>query len=135
MKRHSPGEMRRANEQLSCSTLSGLAEAVFFSSNGANAPATEALYKKAVVLAPGYFGHVDPAHGQIHAQLLAGGVQELRKELGETSSAPLRIFCLTAAPLRFGESAPEIPTCCVVLMHFSPRAATCSYFANASCTR
>jgi len=60
--------MRRANEQLSCSTLSGLAEAVFFSSNGANAPPTEALYKKAVVLAPGYFGHVDPAHGQIHAQ-------------------------------------------------------------------
>ncbi len=87
----------------------GLAEVVFFSSNGANVPPTEALYKKAVVLAPGYFGHVDPAHGQIHAQLLAGGVQELRKELGETSSAPLGIFCLTAAPLRSGESAPEIP--------------------------
>ena len=109
MKRHSPGEMRGANEQLSCSTLSGLAEAVFFSFNGANAPPTEALYKTAVVLAPGYFGHVDPAHGQIHAQLLAGGVQELRKELGETSSAPLGIFCLTVAPLRSGESAPEIP--------------------------
>ena len=46
----------------------GLAEAVFFSSNGANAPPTEAMYRKAVVLAPGYFGHVDPAHGQIHFQ-------------------------------------------------------------------
>ena len=84
--------MRRANEQLSCSTLSGFAEAVFFSFNRANAPPTEALYKTGVVLAPDYFGHVDPAHGQIHAQLLAGGVQELRKELGETSSAPLGIF-------------------------------------------
>ena len=39
----------------------GLAEAVFFSSTGAAVPPTEALYKKAVVLAPGYFGHVDPA--------------------------------------------------------------------------
>ncbi|PYT70425.1 MAG: hypothetical protein DMG42_19305, partial [Acidobacteria bacterium] len=37
----------------------GLAEAVFFSSTGAAVPPTEALYKKAVVLAPGYFGHVD----------------------------------------------------------------------------
>ena len=87
----------------------GLAEAVFFSSSGGNVPPTEVLYKKAVVLAPGYFGHVDSAHGQIHAQLLAAGVQELRKELGETSSAPIGIFCLTAAPLRSGESAPEIP--------------------------
>ncbi|HET6179933.1 MAG TPA: hypothetical protein VFE61_23630 [Candidatus Sulfotelmatobacter sp.] len=86
----------------------GLTEAVFFSSSGGNVPPTEVLYKKAVVLAPGYFGHVDSAHGQIHAQLLAAGVQELRKELPETSSAPIGIFCLTAAPPR-SESAPEIP--------------------------
>jgi hypothetical protein len=86
----------------------GLTEAVFFSSSGGNVPPTEVLYKKAVVLAPGYFGHVDSAHGQIHAQLLAAGVQELRKELPETSSAPIGVFCLTAAPLR-SESAPEIP--------------------------
>ena len=87
----------------------GLAEAVFFSSTGATAPPTELLYKKAVVLAPGYFGHVDPVHGQIHAQMLAAALQELRKELGETSSAPIGIFCLTAAPLSPEESAPEIP--------------------------
>src|SRR6478672_10679930 len=33
----------------------GLAEAVFFSATGASVPPTEAFYKKAVVLAPGYF--------------------------------------------------------------------------------
>jgi hypothetical protein len=87
----------------------GLAEAVFFSPTGATVPPTELLYKKAVVLAPGYFGHVDPVHGQIHAQMLEAALQELRKELGEASSAPVGIFCLTAAPLRPEESAPEIP--------------------------
>src|ERR1700751_4287183 len=65
----------------------GLAEAVFFSSTGTSVPPTEVLYKKAVVLAPGYFGHIDPAHRRIHAQMLAGALEELRKELGETSSA------------------------------------------------
>lgn len=87
----------------------GLAEAVFFSSTGATVPPTELLYKKAVVLAPGYFSHVDPVHGQIHSQMLAAAVQELRKELSETSSALTGIFCLTAAPLGPEESAPEIP--------------------------
>jgi hypothetical protein len=87
----------------------GLAEAVFFSSTGGTVPPTEVLYKKAVVLAPGYFGHVDPAHRQIHAQMLAAGVQELRKELGETNSAPIGIFSLSAAPVRPEASVPEIP--------------------------
>ena len=87
----------------------GLAEAVFFSSTGAAVPPTELLYKKAVVLAPGYFGHVDPVHRQIHSQMLAAAVQELRRELAETSSAPTGIFCLTAAPLGPEESVPEIP--------------------------
>jgi len=87
----------------------GLAEAVFFDSTGSSVPPTEVLYKKAIVLAPGYFGHVDPAHGQIHAQMLAAGVQELRQELGESSSAPIGIFALSAAPLGSEASAPEIP--------------------------
>lgn len=87
----------------------GLAEAVFFSSAGTSVPPTEVLYKKAVVLAPGYFGHVDPAHGQIHAQVLAAGVQQLRQELEESSSAPIGIFSLSAAPLKPDASAPEIP--------------------------
>src|SRR5882724_3588425 len=87
----------------------GLAEAVFFSSTGAGVPPTEVLYKKGVVLAPGYFGHVDPAHAQIHAQMLAAGVQEFHRELGETVSAPIGIFCLSAAPRKPEEPAPEIP--------------------------
>src|SRR5580658_4319282 len=36
----------------------GFAEAVFFPSKGPSLPPTEAVYKKAVVLAPGNFGHV-----------------------------------------------------------------------------
>jgi hypothetical protein len=87
----------------------GLAEAVFFASTGTSVPPTEVLYKKAIVLAPGNFGHVDPAHGQIHAQVLAAGVQELGQELGESSSAPIGIFALSAAPLGSEVSAPEIP--------------------------
>ena len=86
----------------------GLAEAVFFSSTGVTVPPAEVLYKKAVVLAPGYFGHFDAAHGQIHAQMLAAGVQELRQELGESSSAPIGIFSLSGAPLRPEAPAPEI---------------------------
>src|SRR6266849_8334863 len=39
----------------------GLAEAVFFSSIDAAVPPNEVLHKRAVVLAPGSFDHVDPA--------------------------------------------------------------------------
>jgi len=87
----------------------GLAEAVFFSSTDATVTPNEILHKKAVVLAPGSFDHVDPAHAQIHAQLLTAGIQELRKELGQTDSAPIGIFCLSAAPLESEEPGPEIP--------------------------
>jgi hypothetical protein len=87
----------------------GFAEAVFFPSRGPSVPPTEALYKKAVVLAPGYFGHADPAHSQVHMRLLASGIQELQKELGETKAAPAGFFCLTTAPLTPAEPAPEIP--------------------------
>jgi len=87
----------------------GLAEAVFFPSKGPAVPPTEALYKKAVVLAPGYFGHVDATHAQVHARLLASAIQELRNELGETKSAPAGFFCLTAAPSAPNEAPPDIP--------------------------
>jgi hypothetical protein len=87
----------------------GFAEAVFFPSQGPTVPPTEALYKKAVVLAPGYFGHGDPSHSQVHMQLLASAIQELRKELGETKTAPGGFFCLTAAPFTPDEPVPEIP--------------------------
>jgi hypothetical protein len=87
----------------------GFAEAVFFPSKGPGVPPTEALYKKAVVLAPGYFGHVDAAHAQVHARLLASAVLELRNELGETKSAPAGFFCLTAARSGPNEAPSDIP--------------------------
>jgi hypothetical protein len=86
----------------------GLAEAVCFSSTGSTVPPTEVLYKKAVVLAPGYFGHTDSVHSQVHLQLLASGIQELQEDLGETKSAPVGFFCLTVAPFTPNEPAPEI---------------------------
>jgi hypothetical protein len=87
----------------------GLAEAVFFPSKGPSVPPTETLYKKAIVLAPGTFSHVDAAHAQVHARLLASAIQELRKEQGKTEAAPAGFFCLTADSLTPNEPAPEIP--------------------------
>jgi hypothetical protein len=87
----------------------GFAEAACFPSKGPAVPPTEALYKKAVVLAPGYFGHVDPAQSEVHMRLLASAIQELQKELGKTKTAPAGFFCLTAAPFPSDESAPQIP--------------------------
>ena len=87
----------------------GFAEAVFFPSKGPAVPPTEALYKKALVLAPGYFGHLDAAHAQTHARLLPSAIQEFRNELGETKSEPAGFFCLTAAPSALNEPPPDIP--------------------------
>ena len=87
----------------------GFAEAVFFPSKGSAVPPTEVLHKKAVVLAPGYFGHTDPVHSQVHLRLLASGIQELQEDLGEAKSAPAGFFCLTVAPFTPNEPAPEIP--------------------------
>jgi hypothetical protein len=87
----------------------GFAEAVFFPAKGPEVPPTEALYKKAVVLAPGYFGHVDAEHGQVHGRLLASGVQQLQNELGEPYGAPAGFFCLTASSFVPNEPPPQIP--------------------------
>jgi hypothetical protein len=87
----------------------GLAEAVFFPAKGSIVPPTEALHKKAVVLAPGYFGHSDPAHSQVHLRLLASAVQELHGDLGEIKSPPAGFFCVTLAPFTPDEPAPEVP--------------------------
>jgi hypothetical protein len=89
--------------------VKGFAEAAFFPSKGPAVPPTEALYKKALVLAPGYFGHGDPSHSQVHMRLLAAAIQELQKELGDAKVAPAGLFCLTAASLTPNESAPEVP--------------------------
>jgi len=87
----------------------GFAEAVFFTSKGPAVPPTEALYKKALVLAPGFFGHGDPSHSQVHMRLLAAAIQELQKELGESKVAPAGLFCLTAAALIPSDPAPQVP--------------------------
>ena len=87
----------------------GFADVVFFPSKGPAVPPNEALYKKTVVLAPRYFGHVDAAHSQVHARLLASGIQQNRNELGEAHSAPAGFYCLTAASFTPNEPAPEIP--------------------------
>jgi hypothetical protein len=87
----------------------GFAEAVFFPSQGPTVPPTEALYKKALVLAPGYFGHGDPSHSQVHMRLLASAIQELQKELGDTKVPLAGFFCLTVAPLTPNEAVPEVP--------------------------
>ena len=88
--------------------FAGFADAVFFPSKSPAVPPTEALYKKTVVLAPGYFGHVDSAHVQVHARLLASGIQQIRNELGEAHSAPAGFFCLTAASFTPNEPPPDI---------------------------
>jgi len=87
----------------------GFAQAVFFPAQGPAVPPTEALYKKALVLAPGFFGHGDPPHSQVHMRLLAAAIQELQKELGESKVAPAGLFCLTAAALIPGDPAPQVP--------------------------
>jgi hypothetical protein len=87
----------------------GFTEAVFFPSKGPTVPPTEALYKKALVLAPGYFGHGDSAHSQVHIRLLDAAIQELQKELGDTKVSPAGLFCLTAAPLTPTDPVPEVP--------------------------
>jgi hypothetical protein len=86
----------------------GLAEAVCLPSSGSPAPPIEVLHKKAVVLAPGTFEHVDPAHAAIHQQMLASGVQQLHTELDEKGPVPSGFFCLSAMPLRENDSPPEI---------------------------
>jgi hypothetical protein len=53
----------------------GLAEAVCYTHSGSPVAPTEALHKKAVVLAPGTFDHVDPTHAEIHERILASGIQ------------------------------------------------------------
>jgi hypothetical protein len=87
----------------------GLAEAIFFPAKGPAVPPTEVLYKKAIVLVPGYFGHTDPVHAQVHLQLLTSAIQELHGDTSETKSTPAGFFCLTVAPLTPEDPVPETP--------------------------
>jgi hypothetical protein len=86
----------------------GLAEAVCFLPGGSSEPPIDVLHKKAVVLAPGSFQHVDPTHAAIHERLLTSAIQQLRGELDEKGSAPSGFFCLSAMPLTEADPPPEI---------------------------
>jgi hypothetical protein len=91
--------------QLVCT---GLAEAVCFPCSGPPVPPLEIIHKKATVLAPGSFEHLDSAHAAIHNQLLASGIRQLREELSENDPAPIGFFCFSAMPLRDEDPAPGI---------------------------
>ena len=111
----------------------GLAEAVCFPSSGLLAPPIDVLHKKALVLAPGTFEHVDPTHVAIHGQMLASGIQQLGEELGGKDPAPGGFFCLSAMPIRDIDSPPGIadlleridalhmPSCCSGVLLFRER--------------
>ena len=86
----------------------GFAKAVCFPWSSGPVPPSEVLHKKAVVLAPGSFVHADPAHAEIHTQLLASAIQQLQAELGETKPAPAGFFCLTLTPPDTTDALPEI---------------------------
>jgi len=86
----------------------GLAEAVCFPSSGPPVPPLEVLHKKALVLAPGSFEHVDSAHAAIHNQLLTSGIQQLRGELTEKDPAPAGYFCFSVMPLGEADPPPGI---------------------------
>lgn len=86
----------------------GLAESVCFPCCGPSAPSIEILHKKAVVLAPGSFEHVDPRHAEIHKKMLTAGVDQLRRELNEKDPELAGFFCLSATPSNEEDAPPGI---------------------------
>jgi hypothetical protein len=98
-------DQRAIMAQLACD---GLAEAVCFPCSGPPVPPIDILHKKATVLAPGTFEHVDPTHATIHNQLLASGIQQLRSELAKKDAAPIGFFCFSGMPLEEKDPPPKI---------------------------
>ena len=96
-------DQRAILAQLVCA---GLAEAVFFPSDGPSAPPLEVLHKKAVVLAPGSFKQ--PGSVQAAMQMLNSGREQLREELGEKDAAVGGFICLSAMPLWDADTPPEV---------------------------
>jgi hypothetical protein len=84
----------------------GFAQAVCFPSSGSPVPPTEVIHRNPVVLAPGYFIHMDPSHAEIHTRMLASGIRQLQGEIGETKTAPRGFFCLTLTPPDTKEPPP-----------------------------
>jgi hypothetical protein len=86
----------------------GFAAAVYFPSSGASVPPTEVLHRSPVVLAPGYFVHMDPGHAEIHTRMLASGMRQLQGELGEAKTASRGFFCLTLGQPNPKDPLPEV---------------------------
>jgi hypothetical protein len=86
----------------------GFAEVVYFPSSGSPVPPTEVIHNNPVVLAPGYFVHVDSTHAEIHTQMLASAIRQLQEELGEGKTTPKGFFCLTLAPPNANDPLPEV---------------------------
>jgi hypothetical protein len=87
----------------------GLAEAVCFPAQGSPVPPSEVLYKKPVILAPGYFEHVDTAHAAIHEQLLGAAIQQFRQEFNGVKS-PSGFFCIPVMPPAMPNASRQIST-------------------------
>jgi hypothetical protein len=77
----------------------GYAEAVVFPQDDEMIPPSELLYKRALVLAPGRFGHIE----QLHADLVRVTLEELPAEELKESKGALGLFCLSVEP-----GAPEL---------------------------
>ena len=86
----------------------GLAEAVCFPSSGSPVPPNEVIHRNPVVLAPGYFVRMDPSHAEIHTRMLASGLRQLQRELGEAKTTPRGFFCLTLAPPNDEDPLPVV---------------------------
>ncbi len=86
----------------------GFAEAVCFPSSGSPVPPTELIHRNPVVLAPGYFVHMDPSHEEIHTRMLASAIRQLQGELGEAKTTPRGFFCLTLAPPNANDPLPGV---------------------------
>lgn len=87
----------------------GFAQVICFPSSGSPVPPTEVIHKNPLVLAPGYFVHVDLTHAEIHTQMLASAIQQLQGELGEGKTPPRGFFCLTLTPPNAKDPLPEVP--------------------------
>jgi hypothetical protein len=86
----------------------GFAEAVCFPSSGSPVPPTEVIHRNPVVLAPGYFVHMDPSHAEIHTRMLASGIRQLQGEMVEAKTTPRGFFCLTLTPSNSTEPPSEV---------------------------
>ena len=99
-------DQRALLAQLVCG---GFADAVCYPCSGPAAPPIDVLHRRAIVLAPGTFEHVDPEHAAIHNQMLTSGVQQLREDGGGKDPEPIGFFCLSAMPIRETDPPPKIP--------------------------